>query len=130
MTDNSGDGLGTAAATAQSGNREAAKMATVIYGVYAINLAVPGPFALIGVILAYLNRDAAGGTWLQTHYQWTIRTFWISIAWFFIGLVTIPVIVGIVILALLWVWWAVRIAIGWSALSKEQPIANPRTWFF
>lgn len=113
-----------------SADRETAKMAMIVYGIYAINLAVPGPFGLIGVVLAYLNRDAAAGTWLESHYAWEIRTFWISIAWIVIGIATIWLFIGIIILCLLWVWWAIRIAIGWSALAKERPIPNTQTWFF
>jgi len=105
-------------------------MAMIVYAVYALNLAIPGPFGLIGVVLAYLNRGEAEGTWLESHFRWEIRTFWISIAWIVIGVATIWLVVGIVILALLWVWWAVRIAIGWSALAKERAIPNPATWFF
>jgi uncharacterized membrane protein len=127
MTDNLRDDYG---ASGRPADREATKMATVIYALYAINLAIPGPFGLIGVVIAYLNRDAAASSWLQSHYQWEIRTFWISIAWLFIGLITIPIIIGIVILCLLWLWWAIRIVIGWAALAKERPIPNPRTWFF
>jgi uncharacterized membrane protein len=127
MTDNLRGDYGAGAGPA---DREAAKMAMVVYALYAINLAIPGPFGLIGVVIAYLNRDAAAGSWLQSHYQWEIRTFWISIAWLVIGIATVWLVVGIVILCLLWLWWAVRIAIGWSALAKERAIPNPRTWFF
>lgn len=107
-----------------------AKMVQVVYGLYAINLVLPGPFALGGVIVAYLAREETRGTWLQSHVTWQIRTFWLSLLYLLIGLVTLPILVGVVILCLLWLWQLVRTAMGWSAFAKELPVSNPYSWMF
>ena len=108
----------------------AVRSVQLVYGLYALNLALPGPFGLVGAIIAYLQRDMAYGTWLASHFTWQIRTFWLSILYVVIGLLTIPLIVGIIILCLLWVWSLIRTVMGWSAVSKGRPIANPYSWFF
>ena len=107
-----------------------ARSVQLVYGLYALNLAVPGPFGLIGVIIAYMQRDAAYGTWLASHFTWQIRTFWLGILYIVIGIVTIPIIVGIVILCLIWVWSLIRTVMGWSAVSKGRPMTNPDSWLF
>ena len=45
---------------------------------------------------AYLKRDDASGTWLESHYRWQIRTFWWSLLWGVIGAVTALILVGFV----------------------------------
>lgn len=49
----------------------------VIYVLYLVAFAV-GITSVIGVVLAYLNRGK-GAPWVQTHYTWAIRTFWIAL---------------------------------------------------
>ena len=108
-----------------------ARSVQLVYGLYALNLAVPGPFGLAGVIIAYLQRDMACGSWLESHVTWQIRTFWLSILFLVIGLATIVAFgLGILILLLIWPWSLMRMAVGWSAASKGRPIANPYSWFF
>jgi uncharacterized membrane protein len=36
-------------------------------------------------VVAYLKRDDAAGTWLESHYRWQIRTFWWLLLWGVIG---------------------------------------------
>ena len=36
-----------------------------------------GIVGLIGIIMAYVKRGDATGTWLASHYRWLIRTFWL-----------------------------------------------------
>ncbi len=44
-----------------------------------------GLIGIIGLILAYVKRGEAAGTWLQSHYRWLIRTFWFSVLWNVVG---------------------------------------------
>src|SRR5688572_10519368 len=39
---------------------------------------IPG---IAGVVVAYVKRSEAAGTWLESHYRWLIRTFWFSLLW-------------------------------------------------
>src|SRR5689334_16817121 len=36
---------------------------------------------VIGVIVAYITRSDARGTWAESHLTWLIRTFWWSFVW-------------------------------------------------
>src|SRR5438105_8290350 len=45
--------------------------------------------SIAAVILNYVTRSAAQGTWVYAHYQWQIRTFWCAVLWALIGWVLI-----------------------------------------
>lgn len=47
----------------------------ITYGLFAFGLVVYWP-AIAGVVLAYIRRRDAAGTFLESHYGWLIRTFW------------------------------------------------------
>jgi uncharacterized membrane protein len=82
--------------------------------------------SIIAVILNYVKRGDARGTWVESHYRWQIRTFWYALLWFVIGWILIFTIVGIIIgwpiLVALTVWLIYRIARGWLRLRDRQPM--------
>ena len=47
--------------------------AKIIYILYLAGFIV-GITPLIGIVMAYMNRGE-GSDWIQSHYQWQIRTF-------------------------------------------------------
>ena len=36
--------------------------------------------SIIAVVIAYWQRSAARGSWMHTHVEWQIRTFWFAVA--------------------------------------------------
>ena len=102
--------------------------ANLVYILYLVALAV-GITAIVGVVMAYLNRDAAP-EWLKTHYTFQIRTFWISLLYTVIGVVLAFVVIGFLFLALALIWYVVRCVKGMQLLSRNQPIAAPESWMF
>ena len=50
----------------------------LIYGLYLVSVVV-GLTALIGLVMAYLNRSQVAGSWTESHYAYQIRTFWIGL---------------------------------------------------
>lgn len=101
-------------------------MPLVVYVLYLVGL-INGLTTVVGVILAYVGKGAAP-EWMQSHYVFQIRTFWLSLLFGLIGLVLTPLGVGFVILAAIWVWIAVRCILGVSWLLKGQPYPTPRNW--
>jgi uncharacterized membrane protein len=98
----------------------------VVYALYLVGL-LNGLTAVVGVILAYVSKGAAP-EWLQSHYVFQIRTFWLSLLFTVVGLVLTLVGIGFVILAAVWVWTAVRCILGLSWLLKGQAYPTPRNW--
>ena len=86
--------------------------------------------SIIGVILNYVMRNDARGTWLESHFRWQIRTFWLAVLWsVLIAAISAPlalVLVGFgtwfVGFFILGIWACVRIARGWLRLSGAQQI--------
>ncbi len=124
-------------------DREASLTTTlhVIYALHAVGLVlgafgastVVGSFlfgwpSIIAVILGYIKRGDATGTWLRTHFDWQIRTFWWALAWVvLVGVISGPlmlVVVGFFTWAMgmfvLGVWAVYRIARGWLRLKARQ----------
>lgn len=93
----------------------------ITYGLYALGL-LTGIFAIAGLIVAYIKRDDAAGTYLASHYSWLIRTFWWGLLWMVIGGILTLVLVGFGILAVAWIWWVYRIIKGWLRLSEKREI--------
>ena len=100
----------------------------VIYLLYLANILIQF-LGIIGVIVAYVNKDDAP-EWLQSHYQFQIRTFWIGLLFIIAGGILLTAGVGALIL-LFWVKWVIiRCAKGIKYLDQKQPHPNPTTWLF
>ncbi len=100
----------------------------IIYALYLANLAVPFT-ALIGVIMAYINKSDET-TFLQSHYQFQIRTFWIGLIYLIIGGILTIILIGWIILVFYAVWLIIRCVKGFKYLNDQQPIPNPTSWMF
>ena len=86
--------------------------------------------SIIAVIINYVKRSDARGTYLESHFGWQIRTFWYALLWALLaGLVSLaltPVLIGFftwpVLLFALGIWSIYRIARGWLALREGLPM--------
>ena len=101
--------------------------AKINYVLYLASL-ILGITSIIGVIMAYVNKKDAP-EWIQTHYQFQIRTFWIGL-YAVIGMVLSVVVIGFAVLLFYLVWLIVRCVKGLKALDKNEPIENPTSWMF
>ena len=82
--------------------------------------------SIIAVIINYVKRGAARGTWLESHFRWQIRTFWYAFLWVTIVLLLAFTVIGIpVALLIAWfagLWVLYRIVRGWLRLSDRAPM--------
>ena len=107
----------------------------IIYALHALSLVtgilgvatVIGAFligwpSIIAVIMNYIKRSEARGTWLESHFRWQLRTFWSGVIWvLLVGFLTFGI--GLLILWLpLGLWFICRIARGWLALRDKRPM--------
>ena len=114
--------------TGQRGNPDEGSTANTIYILYLVSLLV-GITNIVGLIMAYVNRDGAP-EWVQTHYRFQIRTFWIGLLYAFIGLLTCIIIVGFFWLIFVVIWLIVRCVKGMNALSQGLPYERPGAWMW
>ena len=90
---------------------------------------VAGITSLIGVIMAYVKMGDAPA-WVQTHYRFQIRTFWIGVLYSFIGVGTTVFFVGFAIMLFVLVWLIVRCIKGMGWAERGEPVRNVTTWLF
>ena len=89
--------------------------------------------SIIAVIINYVKRNEARGTYLDSHFSWQIRTFWwaLLIACIIAGLgltlaiVLIGFAIWIIGFFVLGIWAIYRIARGWLALMDRRPMPLP-----
>ena len=102
-------------------------MPMVVYILYLVGL-ITGLAAVVGVILAHANRGKAWGTWIESHYTFQIRTFWIGLLFVCIGGALATIGAGFLVLLGFLVWAGVRSVAGLNLLKRGEPIPNPQTW--
>jgi uncharacterized membrane protein len=103
--------------------------AKIIYVLYLVGWVIPVIPPIIGLIMAYINRDDAP-VWVQSHYQLQIRTFWIGVVYFIISLLTTMILIGWFVLFLMVIWWIIRCVKGLKALFDGVPYPNATTWLW
>jgi uncharacterized membrane protein len=128
---------------AADNERSLINIVTLVYALHALSLVIGafgaatviGSFifgwpSIIAVIINYVKRSDARGTWLESHFRWQIRTFWYALLWTIlvalVSAVLLVVVIGvatwIVGLIALGIWAIYRIARGWMRLSGRQPM--------
>lgn len=97
--------------------------------IYALYLAgfVIGITPIIGIVFAYINRGKAGG-WLESHYTYAIRTFWIGVLYSAISFILMFVIIGMLGFIVTAVWTIIRCVVGLQKVSRGEAIADPQSW--
>jgi uncharacterized membrane protein len=106
-----------------------ANTAKLVYILYLVGLVTGGVTGLVGVVMAYINRNDAP-EWLQTHYRFQIRTFWIGLLYVFLGMLLAIVLIGYFILLFYVVWLIVRCVKGIQMLDKNEAYPKPTSWMF
>ena len=101
-------------------------IATLCYALQAISFLL-GITSIAALIIAYIKRPDARGTWLESHYRWQIRTFWFALLWSLVGVITWAILVGYLVLVANVFWVIYRIARGWLYLAESRPMyAQPQ----
>lgn len=112
--------------------------ALVVYALYTLSgvmaLATAGThtapllstIGLVGLIIAYVKRSDAAGTWVASHLSFLIRTFWWALAASVLGLLFAITILGIPIALVIWflagVWIIYRVVRGYLYFKDSKPL--------
>jgi len=89
-----------------------------------------GLFGIAGVIVCYVKRSDAAGTWVASHFTWLIRTFWWSFLWTVVGWIALVllgiILIGFVIAGAVWlvagIWVIYRVIKGYLLFKDSKPI--------
>jgi uncharacterized membrane protein len=123
--------------------------ANLVYGLHGLSILIGllsakyivttflfGVPSLIAVVMNYARRDLVRGTWLDSHFRWQIRTFWIAlVAFLAVSLMFRPLSWVWIGLPLLWtgygligLWALYRTARGWLALREGRIMPAGGIW--
>lgn len=119
----------------------------ITYLLYVVSYFTAGLLWIVPIVMNYAKRHDADGSWLATHFDWQIKTFWYSIVWFVLGIVIIAFAlggfgvsmltdssnnmaigsvllagVGLLIMLFTFIWHLYRIIRGWIALTDNRPV--------
>ena len=110
-------------------------LAHLMYGLHALSVligiatsaTIVGAFvfgipSIAAVIVNYVKRGEARGTFLESHFRWQLRTFWFALLWLVIGVILAILLVGFAILFAVGRWVIYRIARGWLALKDRRAL--------
>ena len=98
----------------------------VIYILYLAGFVI-GITPLVGIVLAYVNRGKSEA-WIETHYTWAIRTFWIGLLYGLVSFILAFILIGFLLMLATAVWFILRCIFGLQALSRDEPMKNPQSW--
>jgi uncharacterized membrane protein len=116
------------ASVTSPGSAAETRNASLVYILYLVSFVI-GITCLIGVVMAYVNKGSAP-EWLQSHYRYQIRTFWIGLLYGAIGAITTMAFVGFAVLVFVAVWFIVRCVKGLKNVQAGEPVAKPDTWLW
>ncbi len=97
--------------------------ALISHILFLVGLAIPISF-LVSVIYAYIRKDASENTWVMSHFNWIIKSFWgvvlgtvLSVLFFFFG-------IGVLIAVLVEIYAIYRGIKGIIALRDQKELPN------
>lgn len=93
----------------------------ITYILYLVSFVVGFTF-IVAIIMNYLKRGDVKGTWLESHNDWQIRTFWWSLLGYIVGGLLTLVLIGFVVLFVVFIWHVYRLIKGLMALNENKPV--------
>jgi uncharacterized membrane protein len=87
--------------------------------------------SIVAVVMNYVRRDEARGSWLESHFSWQLRTFWFAaLAFVLIGMFSLPLVLLLGLGIFTWmlgafvvgIWILYRMARGWLRLKDGRPV--------
>ena len=98
----------------------------VLTAAFVVTAFVTGIPSIVAVIINYVKRNEANGTYLESHFRWQIRTFWFALLWMVVGGLLFVTLVGIPVAFVVWIatglWTIYRVVRGWLALKDRTPM--------
>jgi uncharacterized membrane protein len=101
----------------------------LIGSAFVITAFLTGWPSIIAIIINYTKRNAVRDTYLDSHFNWQIRTFWFAFLWMIFAVILFITVLGIALSYIITVgagiWISYRIIRGWLALNEGRPMP---TW--
>lgn len=87
-----------------------------------------GMFSFIPLIINYVKRGDAAGTFVYSHHSWQIRSFWWYLIWMVVGSILFATVVAIPVAFLVWgvawLWKLYRLIKGMVDLNDNKTMPS------
>jgi uncharacterized membrane protein len=129
--------VGSPAPEADPALAYARQLTLVVYVLHAVTSVTVVTF-FVAIFINYSRRDRVAGTIYESHFDWQIRTFWFTLAWFVLGLILLgrgifvlavhggvgygSLALGVLVLFVNWCWHLYRAIRGLMHWSERQPM--------
>lgn len=103
----------------------------ILHLIVAVAAVLPGTQVSIGVLLIallidFVKRDDAAGTWQASHFSWRIRSvLWAGVLYVLTLPLWILVFPGWLAWAVISLWFLYRIIRGMIAMNARKPVGEP-----
>jgi uncharacterized membrane protein len=98
------------------------RLATIVYLCQLLCFVFAGVPLLVGAALNFMKQDQVKGTFLESHFDWQVKTAWVALAGFALSGLTFEFGVGFFILIATVVLVVYRIVVGWNALASDKAV--------
>lgn len=95
----------------------------ITYVLYLAGFVFGGLTSLVAIIMNYIKRNEMRGTWLESHVNWQIKTFWMSFLGYVVGGILAFIGIGFIILLVVVIWHIYRLIKGLLALNENREIS-------
>lgn len=102
--------------------RSLKRLTAGVYLCQVLAFAFAGLPLLVGAAINFMRQDDVKGTFLESHFDWQVKTAWMALAGLALSGLTFEFGVGIFILIATLMLMVYRIVIGWNALNSDRPV--------
>ncbi len=102
------------------------KLTATVYLCQVLTFAFAGLPLLVGVAINFFYRSNVKGTWLESHFNWQIKTVWVTLAGFALSglLLMLDLQLSLIVLIPTLLLLIYRIVIGWTNLTAEKSLQD------
>ncbi|MDP3332987.1 MAG: hypothetical protein Q8S55_13565 [Methylococcaceae bacterium] len=100
------------------------QITAVVYLFQVLAFGFAGLPLLVAVTINFVKRGEVKGTWLESHFNWQIKTVWMTLAGLALAGATFETGIGLFILLPTVLLLIYRIVIGWNALNADKSVGE------
>lgn len=101
--------------------------AQLVYILYFLGF-LTGVTVIVGLVMAYINRGKSE-PFVDSHYTWLIRTFWMGLLFSIISTFLMIIGIGFLLIIATAIWAIIRLVKGLQQLARREAVPEPASWW-
>ena len=100
------------------------KLAAIVYICQILAFFLAGIPLFIGLVINFMKRAEATGTWIESHFNWQVNSTLILLAGMALSGLTMATGLGLPVLVATVMLFIYRLGSGWNALNTDRPVGK------